>query len=409
MAMTNPHVSSLDWTRAHEQRVQAVMDCGFTTRQAQFLVLVMRHAGVCVPRQYANAAGIANGGRRCNAFFDRLVRRGVAREIPCVHNRARLYLVHHKPLYFVIGEVSSRHRRTVSPRVAVERLMLLDAVLARPDVQWLTTAAEKAALLERLRTDASVGAAGAPSIAVASDPALQLPSAFPIGVESGNRVVLLFVVTQPDIEPFRAFLQAHAAVLRAASMWTLRVAFPRPLDRASDTYEAVIHEELESPLHSATISELKWYFEHRRIAAREAVHPMTQQALDVGANTFGTPRFKAMYQRWLRRGNAVFEGPSSHAIAEALRAGRGRVESVVLPLSYRHLSPLVTETPARPESMDQGLSRGNTRGNRPPRALNARPQPPGEAGPLSIREEQERDWRRLVEWQNAQKAQEFRP
>lgn len=175
--MTNPHVSSLDWTRAHQQRVQAVMDCGFTKRQARFLVLVMRHAGVCVPRQYANAAGIANGGRRCNAFFDWLVRRGLAREIPCVHNRARLYLVHHKPLYFVIGEVSSRHRRTVSPRLAVERLMLLDAVLALPDVEWLTTAAEKAALLERLRTDASVGAAGAPSIAVASHPAPQLPSA----------------------------------------------------------------------------------------------------------------------------------------------------------------------------------------------------------------------------------------
>jgi hypothetical protein len=155
--------------------------------------------------------------------------------------RARLYHVHHKPLYFLIGEVSSRYRRTVSPRLAVERLMLLDAVLALRDVEWLTTAAEKAALLERLWTDASLGAAPAPSFAGASDSAPELSSAFPSGVESGNRVVLLFLVTQPDIEAFRGFLQAHAALLRAAPMWTLRIAFPRPLDRVSSTYEAVVH------------------------------------------------------------------------------------------------------------------------------------------------------------------------
>ena len=48
----------------HEERVKAVIDFGFTERQARFVVLVMRHAGVCVPRQYASFSGIANGGRR---------------------------------------------------------------------------------------------------------------------------------------------------------------------------------------------------------------------------------------------------------------------------------------------------------------------------------------------------------
>lgn len=127
-----------------DQRVQAIIECGFTERQARFLVLVMRLAGVCVPRQYASFAGIANGGHRCNALFDRIVRRGYARTLRCVHNRARVYQVHHRPLYSLIGEASSRRRRAVSPRLAVERLMLLDAVLAIPDVDWLTTSEEKA-------------------------------------------------------------------------------------------------------------------------------------------------------------------------------------------------------------------------------------------------------------------------
>jgi hypothetical protein len=113
------------------ERVQAVVEFGFTERQARFLALVMRHAGVCVPRQYARFAGVAYGAK-CNAFFDKLVRRGYARASDCIHNRARLYHVHHKPLYHVIGEATSRYRRPVSPRLAIERLMLLDAVLITP-------------------------------------------------------------------------------------------------------------------------------------------------------------------------------------------------------------------------------------------------------------------------------------
>jgi len=33
-----------------DERVQAIADYGFTERQAQFLVLVMRHSGLCVKR-----------------------------------------------------------------------------------------------------------------------------------------------------------------------------------------------------------------------------------------------------------------------------------------------------------------------------------------------------------------------
>ena len=176
-----------------DERIRAVVDCGFTERQARFLVLMMRHGGVCVPRQYASVAGIANGGRRCNAFFDRLVRRGYAHEIRCLHNRARVYHVHHKPLYFLIGEASSRYRRPVSPRVAVERLMLLDAVLAVGDVEWLTSAAEKAAYLAGFKAKATVDR---PQQSISDEarsrPSL-LSSALPIAVAAEGRTLLLYL------------------------------------------------------------------------------------------------------------------------------------------------------------------------------------------------------------------------
>jgi hypothetical protein len=391
-------------------RIRAVVDCGFTDRQARFLVLVMRHAGVCVPRQYASFAGIANGGRRCNAFFDKLVRRGHAHELRCLHNRAKVYQVHHKPLYFVIGEVSSRYRRPVSPRLAIERLMLLDAVLAISDVEWLTTTAEKMAYFERLSANTGADAPQSPSVAGTLATTPQLPSASPIGVTPDGRAVLVYLASEPGTEGFRSFLQTHAALLRVAPSWTLRLVFPRPLDHAYDAYQAVIHEELESPLHSATIGELEWYFEHRLKAARgEPMHPMTQGFLRKGHEVFGTSRFAAMYHRWLKHGKAVFEGPSSPTIADALSAGRGRVESVVLPRAYRHLAPLVADTPSRPEPMDKGLRRGPARETRRRHVVNPRPKPPDEETSLSISERCARDWHRLNEFYKAQKAQRDPP
>lgn len=393
-----------------EERIRAVVDSGFTERQARFLMLVMRHAGVCIPRQYASFAGIANGGRRCNVFFDRLVKRGYAHEIRCVHNRARVYHVNHRPLYFLIGEASSRYRRPVSPRVAVERLMLLDAVLDVGDVEWLTTAAEKAAYLEGLKAKATDDRVQEPTSDEARPRPSSPPSAVPIAVAADGRTVLPYLASEPTTETFRTFLQTHAELLKVAPNWTIRIVFPRPLDHAYDSYQAVIREELESPLHSATIGELQSHFELRLAAARgEPMHPRDQGFLRKGHEVFAAARFTAMYHRWLKHGSAVFAGPSSPAIAEALSSGRGRVESVVLPHLYRHLAPLVADTPARPEPVKRGLRRGPTGENTPRHAVNPRPQPPPEERELSVREQCERDWHRLNEHYKAQRALGVKP
>ena len=96
------------------ERVQAVIDYGFTDRQARFLVLVMQHSGLCVKRQYAAFAGIANGGEKCNAFFAKLVRRGFATETACIHNRAHLYHVHAKAECFMASGAAPDER--IGPR-----------------------------------------------------------------------------------------------------------------------------------------------------------------------------------------------------------------------------------------------------------------------------------------------------
>jgi hypothetical protein len=96
------------------ERVQAVVDYGFTEREARFLVLVMRHAGLCVKRQYAGYTGIANGGDRCNSLFDKLTRRGFGVAVDCTHNRARLFHVNHKPERFMASGAADRVGTCVS-------------------------------------------------------------------------------------------------------------------------------------------------------------------------------------------------------------------------------------------------------------------------------------------------------
>lgn len=432
----------------HEERVQAVVDFGFTERQGRFVVTVLRHGGVCVPRQYASFADIANGGRRCNAFFDRLVRRGYAHEIGCVHNRARLYHLHHKPLYHAIGEATSTYRRRVSPRLAVERLMMLDALLPISNLEWFTTASEKAAYVASVSTAAGADASRQQPGGTGSASGPRFASTFPLGREPDGRIMLVYLVTEVWPERFRRFLQGHVPLLRLASTWTLRLVFPRPLDNVYDAYQAVIRDELESPIHPGIVHELRKYFEGRRRAAHTPAYERISRTSNAGPRFLQTPRFDALYGRWLRQGDAVFEGPLSSIIAEALGDERGRVESVILPHTYRHLSPLVDQSGSvldgpladgpRPrrfrshkQSKNEDLRNRNGKAHQTtahvsddsveglrrepigeptgPHALNPGPQPPFDDSTPTISEQLDRDWHRLNEWYNQQKSLRVTP
>ncbi len=301
------------------ERVQAVVDYGFTERQARFLVLVMRHSGLCVKRQFAAFAGIANGGEKCNAFFSKLVRRGLAIATACVHNRAHLYHVRSKPLYHAIGETDSRYRRTVPARAADERLMRLDAALISPDLEWLTTRSEKLAYLNS-RTVAD-------SASVVND----LPGTFPIGIDPTGRTVFLNLATKPWSDDFRAFLVGHTALLSVTSTWTLRLVFPQSNRRAVAAYQTVVHEELESRLDADTIRELQHYFFHRRRGTDLTAIPENLRAIITRyADVYGGPRFTHLYRRWLTDEQAALT-PVSPAVQAALAGGRAAIEYVILP------------------------------------------------------------------------------
>lgn len=325
-----------DYGGTSPAHVHAIVELGFTERQAKFLTFVMRHSGVCVPRQYAQVAGIAQGAK-CNAFFDRLVRRGHARAIECMHNRARLYLVHSKLLYHAIGEPTSRYRRAVSPRLALERLMVLDAVLSTPVAEWLTTPSERVAALPAT-TSAKVSAD------------------VPIGIGADGRIVLLYLAEVGWPDAFRTFLRAHAPLLQSVPTWTLRIVLPRRIAHAYDDYQRAVHDELESTLSASTIADLRRYFEARR-NLHTTNDPQAEDIFRAGVRRFSAPRFDDLYRRWIKHGDEAFNTASSPALAEALETGVGRVESLVLPNGYRHLSPLVGESRSTGAEVEKGVEK----------------------------------------------------
>lgn len=282
------------------ERVHAVSEFGFTTRQARFLVSVMLHGGVSLPRQYARLAGTAYG-HKVNVFFDKLVSLRYAVRCRCVHNRAAVYHVRHQPLYRAIGEPHNRNRKPVPAALVVERLMLLDAVISHPDLDWLSTATDKIAYFSG---EASSDMNRWPQQTVAGT-RRYFPDHLPIGVSPKRSVVVLFLATTPVTDELKAFVRRHAGLLETLPDWTVRLVMTPPVSAVRSLLETAVRDQL-----------------------RNAESPVTRDALTSGA---------------------------------------GRIESEVLPLSYRHLSPLTSLVRPRVKGVEKGEHVGER--------LLARPQP----------------------------------
>jgi hypothetical protein len=323
-----------------DDRVKAVAEFGFTERQARFLVTVMLHSGLCVPRQYATFAGIAYG-HKVSQFFDRLERRGLATVSGCLHNRARLYHIRHHALCRAIGQPHSKYRRPVAAGQVLDRLMRLDAVVLFPDFVYLATEDEKVALFSVMAP--SLPRERLPHIMVGADASRRLrlfPDDQPIAVTSTGRVVFTYLVTSPYMEPFRAFIQRHADLLRALPGWTLRLLFPEQMATAMAEFEETARYDLTATLRAEMLAELKWYFDERRRTPSLRARTFEDEEFWRLHKAFDTSRFRQLYRRWLSDGDSVFDLLTSPVIASALERGTGRIESHVIVLSYRHLAPL---------------------------------------------------------------------
>jgi hypothetical protein len=139
------------------ERVKVLLPFGFAERQARFLASVMLQSGVFVGRQYAAFAGITHG-QKIHDFIQKLVAGKFVTAIELgATGRTKIFHVHHKPLYAAIGEPDNRNRRRVTIDRAIERLMVLDGVLADRSVTWLGSEREKRRYFNELLGDTPPG------------------------------------------------------------------------------------------------------------------------------------------------------------------------------------------------------------------------------------------------------------
>jgi hypothetical protein len=338
--MTRLHPSGYGAAFPFDERVQAVAKRGFRERQARFLTTVMLHAGVCVPRQYVRFCGIFYG-EKTRKFFAKLVRLQYASMYDCRHNRARIYHLNQRALYAAIGEADSRLRKPVTLNHAIQRLMVLDAIVEDPDLVWLGMADEKVTHLLALTRIAETDL---PHVTVGDGDHRRVrnfPDRLPIGIHLAGRGVVVYVVTEPRLDDFRVFLERHAALLRALPAWTFRIVVPPQFPDIAHRATQVVWNQLLTPLRTETLDELRWYFDRLR------AHPTPWRSDDLdqrfrrSRNAFSAPRFKALYRVWKQDGEVALAGAGSHLLSNAVEAGVGRVETLELGHRYGHLSPLV--------------------------------------------------------------------
>jgi hypothetical protein len=340
----NPHVEGfLDIRKSYSGHVNAVAAFGFTDRQARFLVTVMLHSGVFVGRQYCAFAGITHG-QKVHDFVEKLLAKRFATATTFgAQQRARVFHVQHKPLYAAIGERDNRHRKPVPIGRAIERLIILDGVLADPALTWLGAEREKRRyFIERLGT--KVEEQEYPRLVFGIPPKTTVryfPDKLPIGVDAeGRRHVFLYLPTSETPMDFRLFLLRHAELFHALGQWTIRVLFPASQTFRAGAFAAAAHEQLAKPLGVSEVGELRWFFRQRKAASSTAADSDSTR-FAAAAKAFRGPRFQALYRRWLEAGDPALWLSQSPAFLDALKRGDGRIECVVLQHSYLHLSSLI--------------------------------------------------------------------
>jgi hypothetical protein len=337
--------SSADTLRADQpttEDVKVLLPFGLSQRQARFLGSVMLQSGVFVRRQYAAFAGITHG-QKVHDFIEKLVARKFVTAIDLgATGRTKVFHVHHKPLYAAIGEPDNRNRRRVTIPRAIERLMILDGVLADQSVSWLGSEREKRRyfrdrLGDRLRDDEY------PRLVFGEKPNVTVryfPDKLPIGHERDRyRHVFIYLARSPTPMDFRVFILRHLALLNALGFWTIRVLFPRSLAASMDAYTNAAGELLTRPLSLSQTEELMWFLRESQMPEQNA-SAADRARLQAARKAFRSPRFAAIRRHWLAEGNRAVFLAASPVARDTLERRRASVECVELPHNYEHLFAL---------------------------------------------------------------------
>ena len=292
----------------HAERVSAVAGFGFTERQAAFLVHVMLHSG-CLPGPPVLHVCAASFAARRWPTSSRNLRAAALRDALSVRAQQgpRLPRPHTPSCTTPSASAMSGSASAIALAPALERLMMLDHVIAHRDFTWLGAEQDKVA---HFLTTTSLRREELPRLTFGAAPTSPSGTS-PTNCRSacrrtGARTSSSTCCQSQIPDDFRIFLRRHAELLRALPAWSIRLLVPvtRPTWKASaglaDVYEAAFREELATPLHptrrTSSVGSVR--------APTVASGPLDERRLRRARRAFGAPRFRAMRRPGCRTATA---------------------------------------------------------------------------------------------------------
>jgi hypothetical protein len=150
--------------------------------------------------------------------------------------------------------------------------------------------------------------------------------------------VHLMGATQPTA--IYSFIYRHVAMLDRLPNWTMQFVLPVHAAEWRERYEQDLRESLHWPFRRTDVGDVRSYFQQRRALELQRIRPAEIERFDQLHNAHDAHRYEALYRFWRSEGDAILDTLAAPRISRALATGSGRVEAVVLPHHYTHLSPL---------------------------------------------------------------------
>jgi len=124
-----------------------IEELGYTSREATFLYAVGMHSGYFLRRQFDGYIGRVKGAISQH-FLNKAERRGHVRALDYGQNR-KVFHLYWKPIYRLLGDEDSQHRRVKGDLQVKIRLMILDYVLRHTREHFLETEQSKVEFFTR--------------------------------------------------------------------------------------------------------------------------------------------------------------------------------------------------------------------------------------------------------------------
>ena len=298
---------ALDPRQDHLDRLQ---DFGYTEREARFLYLAATHSGYFTRHQFLSFTHQTKG-YLVHRFTTKLLTQHHAQATQYGH-KTYVFKLTSRKIYDSIGKENLRDHRSHTANFIRTRLLVLDFVLAHPDLPYLESLAEKLEFFHEQPGLPTSLFPGQTDRTEDLDRTLNrfFRDRFPVFISARNGstpgpTLPTFVYCDPahhGIFWFAGYLDRHQTFLRRLPAFNLIYATPSPwkLDRASQVFTAIFRDaKRPDPEH------LTRYFQIRRLWETRQHASLTRADRDhlrAGDKQYKGEPFESTYQKWFAAG-----------------------------------------------------------------------------------------------------------